>query len=158
MVITTVFAHSQSKSKCDEYIGYNDQGNLASANHLWFSYSIKDTTRKGFFTAYLAKTDLTNGIAFYGWILGIGTIDKTTKIKIIFQDNSFIVLNKYMDSSNTVGMFDAVITDKYKLLLLKTKPIIKIQITGDSLDPMTYPTNQSMIDFMLSMDCLESYL
>lgn len=158
----------KSKGQCDDKLGYNTQGSLGSTKSLKGYLSQQDTAMKMFLSATIAKTEMTNGITLYGFFSKVGTIDYTTKVKITFKDSTYITLTDYLNSSsnrnsenknNNIGFFTALITDKYNLLLLKTKPVMKIQITGAQLDATTYMVDGIVaLDFLLGMDCLEQYL
>ena len=160
ILVLLSFIGFAAKAQCDNYIGYSKEGHLSSSKPIKFYLNEIDTSLKGFFNAYLAKTQITNGIVFYGIIdAKLGKIDKSVKVKITFHDNSSIYISQYNDEGNSIGFFSAVITDKYSLLLLRTKSIAKLQITGDQLDATTYQSEVlSALDFMFSMECLESYL
>lgn len=157
-----------SQAQCDSILGYDSRGSLASTKPLKGYLSQQDTATKMFLSATLAKTEITNGITLYGFFNKVGTIDYTTKVKITFKDNTSISLTDYINApnnpdsenkNNKIGFFAALITDKYNLLLLKTKPVIKIQITGLQLDATTYIVDGIVaIDFLLGMDCLQQYL
>jgi hypothetical protein len=158
--------------QCEDYLGYGRNGLLQSTKSLKGHLSVQDTAMKFFFIGSLAKTEATNGIIMLGFFFGnVGTIDKTTKVKITFNDNSYITLTDYLANTNhdvppstsnqkfTVNYFNALVTDKYSLLLLKTKPISKVQITGSQIDAATYLVDgMNSIDFLLGMECLQNYL
>lgn len=169
LFITTalmLFYCSFAKAQCEEMLGYNSQGSLGSTKSLKGHLSQQDTAMKMFLSATIAKTEITSGITLYGIFSKVGTIDNTTKVKITFKDNTSITLTDYLNASNNpnpqnnnIGFFTALITDKYNLLLLKTKPVIKVQITGSLLDATTYIVDGIVaLDFLLGMDCLQQYL
>lgn len=149
-----------SQKQCEDKVGFDKRnGNLTLATSLRCHLSALDTTTKAFISASLAKTKQTNGIIITGiFNRDIGTIDGSSKLKFVFVDKTFIHTSYYMQQANNIGMFFAVVEDKYSLLLLKSKPIEKIEITGDLLNAATYQTDVSTIDFMLGMECLQSYL
>lgn len=161
-----IFYCSIANAQCEDMLGYNSQGSLGSSKSIKGHLSQQDTAIKMFLSATIAKTEITNGITLYGIFSKVGTIDNTTKVKITFKDNISITLVDYLNASNnpnpqnnSIGFFTALITDKYNLLLLKTKPIIKIQITGSQLDATTYIVDGIVaLDFLLGMDCLQQYL
>lgn len=158
-----------TKAQCKEMIGYDSKGILGSTKILKGHLSQSDTATSMFFTAKILKTEMTNGIWLFGIFSKVGTVDVSTKVKIIFPDDTFIILTDYSSHedgnsnsanvSNDKGIFQAIISDKYRLLLLKTKPISKVQITGIQLDPKTYLVNGNIsYDFLLGMGCLQEYL
>lgn len=163
-----IFKCSIAYSQCEGILGYNSQGSLGSTKVLKGYLSQQDTAMKMFLAATIAKTEVTNGITLYGIFSKVGTIDNTTKVKITFKDGISISLTDYLNAannpnsenkSNHIGFFSALITDKYNLLLLKTKPIIKVQITGSQLDATTYLVDGIIaLNFLLGMDCLQQYL
>ena len=167
-LILTMFYGLKSQGQCEGKLGYNSQGSLGSTKSLKGYLSQQDTAMKMFLSATIAKTEMTNGITLYGIFTKVGTIDNTTKVKITFKDNTSITLTDYLNApdnpssenkNNNIGFFTALIIDKYNLLLLKTKPIIKVQITGSQLDATTYIVDDIVaLDFLLGMDCLQQYL
>ena len=152
---------AKSQSKCDDKIGYDKKdGNLVCVHTLKGFISDNDTSiRVGLF-AKLIKNYGKNQILIYGLFdRNIGIIDPSTKVKFIFHDGSSFVLNKGAQDSNDIGFFDTPITDKYDLLIMKTKSITGIEITGDRLNAMTYKVDFFLgMTFMLDMDCIEQYL
>jgi hypothetical protein len=166
-ILATIFVET-AKGQCEDKLGYNNQGSLGSTKVLKGHLSQQDTALKMFLTATLAKTETTKGITLFGMFTKVGTIDYTTKVKITFQDGTSITLTDYLsdlnnlgssDKSNNKGIFSALVTDKYNLLFLKTKPISKVQITGLVLDATTYVIDGMVsLDFLLGMECLQEYL
>jgi hypothetical protein len=167
LICATTYCRTAS-AQCNDKLGYNSQGSLGSTKSLKGYLSQQDTALKMFLSATIAKTEMTNGITLYGIFSKVGTIDNTTKVKITFKDNTSITLTDYLNSpsnpnsenkNNKIGFFTALITDKYTLLLLKTKPVVKVQITGLQLDATTYMVDGIVaLDFLLGMECLEQYL
>ena len=157
-----------AKGQCEDKLGYNSQGSLGSTKVLKGHLSHLDTAMKMFLTATLAKTEMTKAITLFGMFTKVGTIDYTTKVKITFQDGTSITLTDYLsdlnnpstgNKSNDKGIFASLVTDKYNLLLLKTKPITKVQITGSLLDATTYVIDGMIsLDFLIGMECLQEYL
>ena len=166
LFISITFFSFNSKAQCDDKLGYNSKGSLGSTEVLKGYLSQQDTAIKMFLAATILKTDVTNGITLYGYFTKIGEIDNTTKVKITFKDSTFVTLVDYLNSfdnsksgNKNYGFFSALITDKYNLLLLKTKPVMKIQITGSQLDATTYLVDGIIaLNFLLGMDCLQKYL
>lgn len=162
------FYCSFAKAQCEDMLGYDSRGSLGSTKSLKGHLSQQDTTIRMFLSATIAKTEMTNGITLYGIFSKVGIIDNTTKVKITFKDNTSITLIDYLNApsnpnsenkNNNIGFFTALITDKYNLLLLKTKPVVKVQITGSQLDATTYITDGIVaLDFLLGMNCLQQYL
>lgn len=149
-----------SKSQCNERLGYNKQGLLTGTTALRCHLSTTDTALKTFIYASLIKTDMTNAIDLLAYFTpsDIGIIDASTKMKIFFVDSSFITVAQYAGVQPNQVLFMGSINDKYSLLLLKTKPIWRIQITGDMTKAGTYITDISQLEFMLDIECLENYL
>jgi hypothetical protein len=166
--ILLTFYGLKSQAQCDDMLGYDVNGSLGSTKLLKGYLSQQDTAMKMFLSATIAKTEMTNGVTLYGIFSKVGTIDNTTKVKITFKDNTSISLTDYLNAmnnpnsenkNNKIGFFSALITDKYTLLLLKTKPVNKVQIVGSQLDATTYLVDGIVaLDFLLGMDCLQQYL
>lgn len=143
----------------NEYLGYDKQGNLSLLEGIKFQLSNIDTTRRASLFGSLVKTDMTNGIFLRGvFQRSIGDIDGSSRVRLIFTDNSSISIEPYLPNRNSLGLFLAVVTDKYKLLLLKTKVISKIEITGSLLNASTYLADISAMNFLLGMECLQKFL
>jgi hypothetical protein len=168
MILISSCCISTSQAQCDNILGYNKQGSLGSTKSLKGYLSQEDTAIKMFLTATIIKTEMTNGINLMGMFSKVGTIDNTTKVKITFNDNTSVTLTDYLNSpnnpnqenkNNKFGFFAAIITDKYTSLLLKTKPVVKVQITGLQIDATTYIVGGNVsFDFLAGMSCLEQYL
>lgn len=162
-LFTLILMNFQSldiKAQCDDKIGYDTQGSIASTKILEGFLSKIDTSLRVFFISSLVKTEMSNGISLYGYCdRATGTVDGTVKIKLVFQDQTSITLENYLKDENSTGFFAALITDRYRLLLLKTKPIIKIEITGSRLDATTYLVDGIVaINFLQGIKCLQQYL
>jgi hypothetical protein len=156
-----IFINLTVKSQCEnELLGYSKEtGFLTIKNGLRCHLSDIDTSLKAGLSASLVKTEKTDGIMIEGAFLkSIGRIDQSATLKITFQDNTFITLNEYPGQDNSVGLFFSVVTDKYSLLLLKTKVISKIEIKGDLLNAATFESDVSALNFLLALECLENYL
>ena len=159
---TISFLCSKSQSICDDYIGYDKNGDLVGKHFLKGFLSQKDTSVKAGLFVRLLKTEKSNGLMIWGiFDKSIGTIDASTKVKIIFHDNSNIILDAYSYMEpNSLGFYSAnLVSDKYRLLFLKTKSPVKIQITGDLINPMTYEVDFMLgQSFMIEVGCLQEYL
>ena len=166
LLLSLYGVHSQAQ--CEDKIGFNNQGHLSSKKSLDGYLSKQDTALKMFLFAAIIKSERTNGITLYGIFSKIGIIDNTTKVKFTFNDNTSVILSDYLNTQNNpnpdsknsnIGFFSTLITDKYNLLLLKTKLIKKVQITGLQLDASTYLVDEIIAqDFLLGMNCLQHYL
>ncbi|MBI3719919.1 MAG: hypothetical protein HY252_15160, partial [Sphingobacteriales bacterium] len=97
LILMTGYSLS-SQAQCDDKLGYNSQGSLGSTKSLKGYLSQQDTAMKMFLSATIAKTEMTNGITLYGIFSKVGTIDNTTKVKIIFKDNTSITLTDYLNA------------------------------------------------------------
>lgn len=169
IILTLLLSYSVlTNAQCKEMIGYDSKGILGSTKMLKGHLSQNDTVTTMFFNAKIIKSEVTNGIWLFGLFSKVGTIDVSTKVKVIFTDDTFIMLTDFpshegdpnsVNAGNNRGIFQEIITDKYRLLLLKTKPILKVQITGMQLDPRTYLVDGNISDdFLLGMGCLQEYL
>lgn len=159
-ILLTAVIYSYSIAQCESRLGYDTQGLLCSLDMLKGYPNSEDTTSKCFIIVSLINIDQDKGLLMYGaFDRIIGDADESTKIRLIFYDDTYVTIHHTVyKNKNKVDIFSGSFLEKYDLLLLKTKPIAKIEIIGDDIGEVTYSAGITGVDFMMNIDCLESYL
>lgn len=171
IIILLVSKTNLKAQECDTLIGYSkdDKNSIYIINNLLGNVLNNPTDKEHgiILKTNFFKTPVSKGIMIIFYCLHCGKMmDASVKVKIEFMDGTTIFLTRSQydtDGQADIGLFSFFMGGdyghNYELLLLRTKSINKISISGNQIDSYTYSINFSKsLDYMFAMKCLSDLL